>query len=170
MTDVAPEKCDYCGKPNPDRFATCVNCGTVLATPAPGDAPQPGKKSRLLAVSLAILFGPLGLIYVRAWVPAAVMLLISFLVLLTRHGALWVVIGVRILAALWAYCAVSEQDEAPNAQRDSKRLLDQAARLESTDKIQAMAVYEQTIREYPDTSASREAARNIEALGSQKPS
>lgn len=166
--DSTPANCNYCGKANPDRLSSCAACGTVLVAPVRSAEPRRGKKSRLLAVSLAILLGPLGLIYVGAWVPAAAMILISLPFRLTYNGNVWVAIGSRMLAALWAYCAVIEGDEAPNVNRDSKRLLDQAAQFENTDKIRAIAVYEQIIHEYPDTAASREAARNIETIARQK--
>jgi hypothetical protein len=137
----------------------------VSEPPSP-DA-QPKKKSKITAVLLALIFGPLGLLYVRAWWPAFVMILIGFPFIITRHGGLWLTIGSRIVAAIWAYHAVIELDEAPQPNRDSAALLNEAARLESVDRSKAIAAYEEIIRLYPDTSASSEAARNIQALQGQ---
>ena len=45
-----------------------------------------------------------------------------------------------------------------------QELLDQAARLESADRAKAVALYEEIVRTFPGTRASKEAQRNIEVL------
>ena len=156
--------CDYCGRLNADGLSACPGCGTPLVSAPPPAETEPTRKSKTMAVLLALIFGPIGLLYVRAWWPAFVMILIAIPFILTRTGGLWLTIGARIFCAAWAYHAVIEQDEAPNTRRDSARLLDEAARLESVDLFQAVAVYEEIIRLYPHTSASSEAERNIQIL------
>jgi len=50
----------------------------------------------------------------------------------------------------------------------AQELLDLAARLESADRAKAVALYEEIVRTFPGTRASKEAQRNIEALTSPK--
>ena len=92
------------------------------------------------------------------------MVLLGLPFILTHKGGLWLTFASRILCAVWAYYAIIELDERPNIRRDSKRLLEKAARLESSDRAMALAAYENIIRLYPDTPASAEAARNIVAI------
>jgi hypothetical protein len=94
------------------------------------------------------------------------MILFRAALFLTRphRGGLWLALATSVLCAAWAYHAVDELDERPNARRDSKRLLEIAASLESTDRDGAIAAYEEIIRLYPETAASAEAARNIQAM------
>ena len=156
--------CAYCGCENPERLPICSGCGTSLGdTPLPADSKSKGK-SKTLAICLALIFGPLGLAYVKAWQTAFLMILIGAPFVLTHTGGMWVTVGSRVLCAVWAYCVVVEQDRSPNAKRDSSRLLDKAASLEGTNRAKAIAVYEEIIRLYPGTSASREAARNTQTL------
>ena len=48
--------------------------------------------------------------------------------------------------------------------QDAETLLNRAANLERYDRDEAIAAYEDIIRKYPDTAASEESRRNIEAL------
>jgi hypothetical protein len=137
-----------------------------MSEPPPAE-PELKGKSKLLAIGLALIFGPLGLLYIKAWENAVVMILIGAPFVLTRPGGMGLTIGSRILSAAWAYCLLIEQDEAPNFSRDSSRLLNEAARLESVDRAKAVAVYEEIVRLYPDTVASKEAARSIQTLTRQ---
>ncbi len=169
MTAESPaESCSYCGRATPNRLSVCVECGTPLVSePPPPTSTQPAKKSKVVAVCLSLVFGPLGLIYVGAWWPAFVLLVIGVPFILTHKGGLWLTIGGRIVAAVWAYCLVLEHDESPNVNRDASRLLDKAARLESVDFSKAIAAYEEVVRLYPDTRASKQAANSIETLKKQ---
>jgi hypothetical protein len=92
------------------------------------------------------------------------MMLIAAPFIITHKGGLWLAIGGRLICAAWAYNAAVEQKDAPNLRRESARLLDEAARLESVDFSKAIAAYEEIVRLYPDTPASKQAARNIETL------
>lgn len=84
--------------------------------------------------------------------------------ILSQTGGLWVTIGGRILAAVWAYTAFRTEDEPPNARRNSEQLLQKAAGLENSNRAEAITVYEEVIKLYPNTGASKEAGRNIETL------
>jgi len=157
--------CAYCGHENLKESPACAGCGTPLVNDASSSInTNPKRKSKYLAVILALIFGPLGLLYVRAWWPAFIMMLIGASFLLTHTGGIWIPIGARIIAAAWAYAAVTEQAEDPNVSRDSARMLGEAAHLESVDISKSVAAYEEIIQLFPGTPASAEAARNIETL------
>src|SRR5262249_54695325 len=99
---------------------------------------EPARKSKGVAVFYSLIFGPLGLLYVGGWWQASVMIAAALPFMLTRQGGLWLAVVARLIAAVWAYSLVVEQDEALNPQRDAGRLLDEAARLESVDFHKAM--------------------------------
>lgn len=120
-----------------------------------------------MGVFLALLFGPLGLFYSSVSGALTMIVLAVPLYLITRGGWFFTVFG-HIACAVWAYVALYEDDQKPNPGRDSVRLLDKAAALERTDIPQAVAIYQEIIRLFPDTSASREAIRNIQTLTRQK--
>lgn len=157
---AAAAVCDYCGRKNPDQLAYCSECGTrLLLEPEP-----PPPKSKVLAIGLTLVFGPIGLLYVGAWIPAFVLFLATGPFLLAHKGGLWLFILVRILSAAWSYHELVEQDKRRNLRWDPKRLLDAAARLESKDRTRAVAAYQKITQLYPDTPASAEAARSIQTL------
>jgi hypothetical protein len=135
-----------------------------VSEPPPSASTEPAQKSKALAVLLSLIYGPLGLIYVGGWWQAFVMIMVGVPFILTHKGGLWFTIGGRIIAAAWAYNLAVEQDDAPNAQRDAGRLLDEAAHLERVDFHKAMAAYEEVMRQYPGTRASKQAASAIETL------
>jgi len=124
----------------------------------------PKRKSKVLAVSLALVSGPLGLLYLSDLGAALVIIVVAAPFIITHTGSLWVTLGSHILCAARAYSRIIDQDEAPNSGRDSRRLLDEAARLETVDREKAIAAYEELVRLYPDTAAGREAVRNIQTL------
>ena len=99
-----------------------------------------------------------------AWTTAFAMLLIAVPFILTHTGGLWLSIGGRILCAGLAYWWVDELGDIPNSNRDSARLLNEAARFENVDAAKAIGAYEEIIRLYPNTPASEEATRNIQSL------
>jgi hypothetical protein len=117
-----------------------------------------------MAVCLTLIFGPLGLLYVGSWWVAAVMIMLYVPFVLTHTGGLWLVIGGRLFSAAWAYGVLFESDGTPNVGRDATRLLNAAAKLEGSNRMQAIAAYEKIIQLYPNTAASKEAARNIQTL------
>jgi len=163
----AAASCDYCGRENPDRLLACTGCGTPLVSAPPPTQTEPQGKSKTVAVCLALIFGPLGLLYVKAWSPAFVMILITVPFTITRTGGLWLAIVSRIVCCIWAYHSVVQQTEASSAFRDSGRLLDEAARMESVDRSRAVVAYEEIVQLYPGTAAAKEAARNIQTLKRQ---
>jgi len=92
------------------------------------------------------------------------MLLIAVPIFIITNGGLWFEIGCRSLCAIWAYIEVSEQLNPSIAARRSKRLLAKAARLEDNEPSNAIVVYQQIAKLFPNTTASREAERNIRTL------
>ena len=153
-----PAACDYCGRENPDRLTTCTGCGTPLTQN------ESKGKSKGLAYLLALLLPAIALFYVGAWKRALILIFTALLLRATHFGGLWFIVGVRIICVYWVYRAFAKQNEAPNADVDWSNLLDEAARLESVDRAKAIEAYEEIIRLHPDTSASRESARNIQTL------
>jgi hypothetical protein len=96
------------------------------------------------------------------------MIAVTAVVLFTKHGGLWFAIGNRIICTAWAYSAVRKRRESASPRSDPASLLDAAARLEDVDRVKAIAAYEDIVRLFPGTPASREAARNIHTLTQQK--
>ncbi len=86
IEQTAAATCNYCGRENPDRLPTCIGCGTPLASVTPSAHTEPKGRSKVLAVCLALIFGPLGLFYVEAWGPAFVMILVGAPFILTHTG------------------------------------------------------------------------------------
>jgi hypothetical protein len=167
LTTGPAEVCSWCGKQNSQRLPSCAGCGTRLVAetePEPNLDESPKPKSRVLAICLTLLFGPLGLIYVQAWGTMIVMILVVAPFIITHRGGLWITLGARFVCAAFAYSLVKETSPEPNAARDATRLLTAAARLEGENREQAISAYEEIIRLYPNTRASKEAAGNIETL------
>jgi hypothetical protein len=167
LTEEPAAICSWCGKENSQRLPNCAGCGTRLAAEVEppfslDEAPKP--KSRLLAICLTLIFGPLGLIYLQAWGTMVLLIALAFPFVLTQKGGLWVTLGARFVSAAMAYSLVREKSTKPNETRDATRLLNAAARLETVNRDEAILAYENIIQLHPDTRASREAMRNIEIL------
>lgn len=165
LTEVPAATCDWCGKANAERLPKCAGCGTRLVSePPPPPRAQKGK-DRTTAVYLAFIFGPLGLIYIRAWGIIVVLMLIRGYFFATHSLNLWAAIGIRFASAGFAY-GLFDKDTVSAEDIDSKatELLDAAARLENVDRAQAIAAYREIVRLYPNTNAGAEAARNIQTL------
>src|SRR5262245_46434617 len=97
--------CDYCGRENSERSFTCPGCGTSLVISSSPDDAEPQGKSTVGAVFFALLLGPLGLLYVKAWIPAIVLFLTG-LVLISQHMlGVGFLVGVRVVSAVIAYHA-----------------------------------------------------------------
>jgi len=156
--------CEYCGRANAERLAACSGCGTpLITTPTVLISSAPRQKSKFLAVCLALVFGPLGLFYATAS-GAVIMILIAAPFIVSRTGGYWVSIGGRLVCAVWAVYALTHDQGKSNSKADPQRLLDKAMRLESVDRTKAINAYKEVIRLFHNTSASREAARNVEVL------
>jgi hypothetical protein len=155
--------CSYCGRANPAGLPVCGECGSPLGGIATTTDSPPKKKSRVLAVILALTLGPLGLFYASIS-GGGIMILIAGLFYFLAHGGWWFFIGMRIICAVWALVVLYEQDEKPNSNRDSKRLLNEAASLEGVDRVKAIGLYEQIVQLFPETPAAREAKQNIRTL------
>jgi hypothetical protein len=160
------EGCSYCGRANPAGLPICEECGSPLTSVPTTTASPSKKKSKVLALILALTLGPLGLFYASIS-GGGIMVLIAGLFYFLVHRGWWFAIGLRFICAVWAFVVLYEQDEKPNSKRDSKRLLNEAASLEGADRAKAIGVYEQVVRLFPDTPAAREAEQNIQTLSRQ---
>src|SRR5690348_3325859 len=139
MNSPAPS-CSYCGRPNPDKLSACGECGTLLVTAPPevAAANRSSRKSKATAVCLALIFGPLGLIYAGGWWQAFVMIMAALPFIITHKAGLWLVVGGRLVAAAWAYDLVAARD-THNPERDAENLLNEATRLENIDFTKAIS-------------------------------
>ena len=160
-------KCGYCGKEIADNQTHCQGCGTpTLETEA--EAGQP-KKSKPWAITLALVFGPLGLLYLgfEGVIVIVFILGLSFAllpILLVMKAGIWINIFVRIGCAAYVAQAVDERNGTANIRAEANECLDEAARLENINMGEAITKYEEIIHRYPGSSASMEAQRNIETL------
>ena len=105
LSETPAATCSYCGNENVDNLPFCAGCGTRLVSepePDPAAVKEAKPKSRILAVCLAVIFGPLGLFYVNArfggyWLA----MMAIFIPMRFVHGAaLWVTFGSRLLSAV----------------------------------------------------------------------
>ena len=77
LTETPAATCEWCGQENTERLPSCAGCGTRLVSePAPAPAEKRKGKDLMTAVCLALIAGPLGLIYINAWGTMLVLLLI----------------------------------------------------------------------------------------------
>jgi hypothetical protein len=155
--EIPTGPCNYCGHGNPDRLTACPGCGNPYVTDT-----EPKQKSKGLAYFLAVVFGPIGLAYIKAWWPAGVLIILHVPFILTRTVMPWGLIMTRLFSLVTVWHHFSE--DQPNLRRESNRLLEAAAKLEKTDRTAAIAAYREIARLYPETPASAEAERNIETL------
>ena len=160
-------KCRYCGRDMADDQAHCSDCGTP--TPETEASAAKPKKSKPWAIGFALVFGPLGLLYlgfegffVIAFVFGLTLFLLPLLIVL--KAGIWVNIFARIGCAAYAAQAVDERNGTKSIQAEANEYLNEAAELENNDMDAAIAKYEEVIRRFPDTSAGKEAERNIETI------
>lgn len=177
---MAMRICDYCGRHNPDTATHCSGCGTALV---PEAAPEPRvrRKSKAVAVILAAIFGPLGLLYLGMEGLMAVFFVVGIiffaLPLITNaahfvngFGLLISLLG-RALCVWWAVKTVARQNSgsgAADANDEAGALLDQAVKLEGVDMAQAITKYEELIAKYPGSSASTSARNCLNTIRSHQ--
>lgn len=158
------EVCPYCGQENSVHLSVCAGCGTSLTKLTPEEERAPKRRSKGAAVILVLIFGPIGLFYVRAYLFSLTLVLIGVVLYVAKLSGLWSMIGARIFCALWVYHFLSEMEEPPGGKQDPQSLLNRAANLERYNVDEAIAAYEEIIHKYPNTAASEEAQRNITTL------
>lgn len=165
LTEVPAATCEWCGQANTARLPRCAGCGSQLVSAPPAPPPEKRKgKDPVKAVCLALIFGPLGLIYINAWGTILVLLLIRGYCIATHTLSFWSIIGVRLVSGALAYGLFDRQAGAQDTTSEAVALLDTAARWESLDREKAIAAYREVVRLYPNTDASSEATRNIQTL------
>src|SRR5262245_19108283 len=100
-TGSTAERCNYCGRENSESLPACAGCGTVLRTEPPQTESEKKPKSKVLAVLLALIFGPLGLCYASISGGLTMIVLAVPLYLVTRGGLL-LSVGASVVCAIWA--------------------------------------------------------------------
>ncbi len=152
--------CSYCGKENPKQLVHCGGCGSYLSS----EEFAPPKKSKGLAIFLALVFGPLGLLYVRPMLGVKMLIagIVVFfpIMLASAKSSLFFVVAYRIFCA---YLAVQNLSPEP-PDIEARILLDEAAALETKDPSRAITIYEEIISRFPHTKPGKEAVRNIEVV------
>ena len=166
LTEVPAATCEWCGQANAERLPQCAGCGTRLVSePPPSQREQRKGKDPMKAVCLALIFGPLGLIYINAWGTIVILVLIRGYFFATHTFSFWSIIGIRLVSGAFAYGLIDRHaEETPDITSEATAALDVAARLESVDREKAIAAYREVVRLYPNTDASSEATRNIHVL------
>ena len=160
------KQCSYCGRDNADEAVNCRECGTSFLET---DAPAKKKKSKALAVILALIFGPLGLLYLGGeglmiFLFVGGIGLFAFPLLVhAKMGAL-VRVLVRIACAFYAANAVDRRNETKSESAEAEEILLEAARLENKDMTQAIAKYEELVEKFPESRAAQEAKRNLQTI------
>jgi hypothetical protein len=172
-------KCGYCGHENTAEAVHCSDCGTLLVEEQTTSESECPKKSKTVAVILALIFGPIGLLYlgleglmVVIFVVGIAFFALPLLVSATNQfhgvGLLISLLG-RAASAWWALTVVERRNSDPDAP-DAGVLLDEAAKLENVDFAQAIAKYEELIAKYPDSSASAMAKSCLQTIRPHKSS
>jgi hypothetical protein len=165
LTEMPAATCDWCGQENTARLSQCAGCGSRLVSEPPAAPPERRKgKDRLTAVCLALIFGPLGLIYINAWGTVVVLVLVRGYFMATHTFSFWSIIGIRLVSGAFAYGLFDRRRDTKDISSEAAALLEAAARLESVDREKAIAAYREVVRLYPNTDASSEATRNIQTL------
>lgn len=134
------------------------------------------KKSKGVAVVSALVFGPLGLLYLglegmmlTLFIVGAGLFVLPFLMPLihqTNFGLL-VSLLVRAGCAAWAIKAVDQRNGRLADAPDAENLLDEATRLESIDLAQALAKYKEVVDKFPDSRSAKVAKSCIETMQPQ---
>jgi len=163
-------KCDYCGQEYSGEASQCPSCGKSFAE-EPVSPPPP--KSKTIAVVLAVIFGPLGLLYlgVEGLVVYLFVIGISIFVLpVVAYGVhmqglgLLIIILARVASVSWVLHALARREPGHAEEFEAEQLLDEAIKLENVDYGQAIAKYEEVIQGYPGSAASKSAQTCIATL------
>jgi hypothetical protein len=165
--------CGHCGRENVDEAINCFNCGTVLNTPETVNESEPTKKSKAVAVTLALIFGPLGLLYlgIEGFMVVLAVVGLGFfllpLIAIAVHGTgigLLISLLARVAAAWWAIKAVDRRNNFDSDGSEANDLLDEATKLESVDLALAIAKYEELVSLHPGTRPAIIAANCLKTL------
>ena len=173
MQASAMHVCDYCGRENSDAAANCSGCGNQIFEAPDSAEPKQKTKSKAVAVTLALIFGPIGLLYLGGEGLLAVLLVVGLsfflvpLVMAASHqmNGLNLLISLlgRAISAWWAISVVDRRNADPE-EEDAHALLDEAVKLENIDFGQAIAKYEEVIARFPNTTAAAAAKDCVQSL------
>src|SRR5579859_1161808 len=160
-------KCSYCGKENADDSPFCGGCGTALGT-APNnvkagltaeieDPRRVQGKKRMVSGALWFFGG-------------SAVTLVSYLAAVSSpYGGHYVIAwGAVVFGAIRFFQGRAAAAGRVDHNSQARELLALAAQFESVDREKAVALYDEIVRTFVGTAASREAQRNIQALTSGK--
>jgi membrane protein implicated in regulation of membrane protease activity len=163
-------KCDYCGQEQAAEEGHCSGCGKSFV--AEHESPL-SKKSKAIAVILAAIFGPLGLLYLGTEGAIALLLAVGITIFvlpvllpaihMTGLGLLISLLA-RVACVWWALAVIDRDKIGNDNESNAQALLDEAVKLESIDFGHAVAKYEEVIRNYPESRASTAAKNCIDTL------
>lgn len=155
------EKCSYCGQENGEKSVTCERCGTPL--PGNGTLENPAV---LASANPARSHGEKLILQGALWFIGGVgFTLFTYLVAANRPGGGYYVVayGAIFFGIVQAIRGISGGRGSDGNAR-AQEFLDAAAQLESVDRAQAITVYQEVIKQFPGTPASKEAQRSIQTL------
>lgn len=98
---AAVRTCNHCGRDNADAASHCSGCGTALVPEAQPESRAPKRKSKPVAVILALFFGPLGLLYLGMEGVTAVIAVAVILVLIFGPVGLWFLGVEEVMAVIF---------------------------------------------------------------------
>jgi hypothetical protein len=155
-------KCAYCGKENDEGAVHCGECGTPqTADAASAQTPQAqtaGDPRRARGERL-VLYGVLW------FVGGVAVTLISYAAAVSSpFGGHYVIAYGAIILGIVQFFRGRAAAAGTDTGAQAEELLDQAAQFESLDRAKAVELYQQIVRQFPGTRASKEAQRNIQTL------
>ena len=123
--------CDYCGQKIATGVVYCPGCGTQLVELATAPESEERQKSKALAVILALIFGPLGLLSIWEWRESMVILFVLgisvFLfpiILLPLHnnglGLLFTLL-VRVACVWWALNVIDHRNNESISEAQTRK-------------------------------------------------
>jgi hypothetical protein len=145
----------------------------LLSMPETGER----KKSKTVAAILAIIFGPLGLLYLGMEGLVVVLVLIGIsifmfpvIILILHNKGLYLLYALLVRAGCvwWALNVIDRRNNENQSEPDAETLLNEATKLENVDFDRAIVKYEEVIEKYPNTPASKIAATCLNTLKSNK--
>lgn len=163
-------KCDYCGQEYSVEATQCPSCGKSFAE-EPVSPPPP--KSKTIAVVLALIFGPLGLLYLGGEGVMALLFVVGvsiFVLPVVAYGVhmqglgLLITILARVASVSWVLHALARREPGHAEELEAGQLLDEAIKLENADFGQAISKYEEVMQNYPGSNASKAAQTCIATL------
>ena len=179
------KKCTYCGKEYPDEAKACaVDAQPLIRVPSTGmppeltgdatpDGSEPEADAQFTPESPHQVAANRDMLVGGLWCLGGIIVTVVTYssVANSPGGGTYVVAwgailfgALRFIRGLTGESKAKPKDDSAEAQS----LLDIAARFENVDRAKAVEKYEEIVRLFPDTAASREAQRNIHTLTTRR--